>query len=203
MNKTIERIIGIIGFALIAIYLITATNVINLPITFARTALFLLGPFAIIGITLLASKYKPEDDYILIQLLGHIFLVIAFGLFTTMLVVQQAGFSFYHSNKDLIVNSKEIFNIINSVQLGIDISFDIFYCLGILFFSLSFLKLKRMGFVIGIVGLTTSLGLLAFNLITFPNPPNSSGLIDLGPFTIIWWVLIIIYIERQQTKQSN
>lgn len=200
MNTKFERVFRIIGFALIAIYLITATNVIELPLAFARTAMFFLGPFAIIGITSIALKYKPQDDYKLIQHLGHIFLVIAFGLLTTMLVVQQAGFSFYDSNKELITNAKEIFNIINSVQLGMDISFDIFYCLGILLFSLSFLRLKKMGLVIGIVGLTTSIGLLTFNMITFPHAPKSSGLIDLGPFTIIWWVLMVRYVNKIPSK---
>lgn len=190
----------LIGFALIAVYLITATNVIELPLAFARTAMFFLGPFAIIGITSIALKYKPQDDYKLIQHLGHIFLVIAFALLTTMLVVQQAGFSFYDLNKEHITNAKEIFNIINSVQLGMDISFDIFYCLGILFFSLSFLKLKKMGLVIGIVGLTTSIGLLTFNMIAFPHGPKYSGLIDLGPFTIIWWVLIVRYVNKIPSK---
>ena len=200
MNVKFNRVFQIIGLALIVIYLISATNVIKLPSAFARTAMFFLGPFAIIGITSIASKYKPQDDYKLIQHLGHIFLVIAFALFTTMLVVQQAGYSLYESNKELITNAKEIFNIINSVQLGMDISFDIFYCLGILLFSLSFIRLKKMGLVIGIVGLITSVGLLTFNMISFPHPPKNFGLIDLGPLTIIWWVLIIRYVNKIPVK---
>jgi len=198
--KNIERVLRIIGLVLITVYLISATGIVPLPMAIARTAIFLLGPFAIIGITFLASKYKPQDDYRLMQQIGHVFIVIAFGLFTTMLVVQHAGFSFYESNKEFITNAKEIFNIINSVQLGIDISFDIFYSLGILMFSFSFLKLKRMGLLIGIIGITTSLGLLSLNLITFPLPPKNAGLIDLGPYTIIWWILLIVYIDRIQKK---
>ena len=200
MYRNIERVLIIISLALVSIYLISATGIFPLPIAIARTALFLLGPFAIIGITSLASSYTPHEDFKLIQHFGHIFIVIAFGLFTTMLVVQQAGFSFYESNKEFITNAKEVFRIINSVQLGIDISFDIFYCLGILFFSFSFLKLKGLGLLVGVIGVITSMGLLSLNMITFPHPPAESGLVDLGPYTIIWWVLIVIYIDRIHNK---
>ena len=200
MYKNIERVIVIIAFVSVGIYIISATGIIPLPIAIARTAMFLLGPFAIIGITSIASSYTPHEDFKKIQHIGHIFIVIAFGLFTTMLVVQQSGFSFYESNKEFITNAKEIFRIINSVQLGMDISFDIFYSLGILFFSFSFLKLKGLGLLVGIIGVTTSIGLLSLNMITFPIPPAESGLIDLGPFSIIWWVLVAIYIERIHNK---
>ena len=203
MYKNIERVIVIISFVLVGIYLISAIGIIPLPIAIARTALFLLGPFAIIGITSLASSYTPHEDFKMIQHIGHIFIVIAFGLFTTMLVVQQAGFSFYESNKEFITNAKEVFRIINSVQLGIDISFDIFYCLGILFFSFSFLKLKGLGLLVGIIGVITSMGLLSLNMITFPHPPAESGLIDLGPYTIIWWVLMAIYIDSIHNNSNK
>ena len=106
----------------------------------------------------------------------------------------------YESNKEFITNAKEVFRLVNSVQLGIDISFDIFYCLGILFFSFSFLKLKGLGLLVGIIGVITSIGLLSLNMITFPHPPAESGLIDLGPYSIIWWVLTVIYIERIHNK---
>ncbi len=200
MYKNIERVIVIIAFVSVGIYIISATRIIPLPIAIARTAMFLLGPFAIIGITSIASSYTPHEDFKKIQHIGHIFIVIAFGLFTTMLVVQQAGFSFYEANKEFITNAKEVFRLVNSVQLGIDISFDIFYCLGILFFSFSFLKLKGLGLLVGIIGVITSIGLLSLNMITFPIPPAESGLIDLGPYSIIWWVLIVVYIDRIHNK---
>ena len=200
MYKNIERVIVIIALVSVGIYIISATGIISLPIAIARTAFFLLGPFAIIGITSLASSYTPHEDFKMTQHVGHIFIVIAFGLWTTMLVVQQAGFSFYEANKEFITNAKEVFRLVNSVQLGIDISFDIFYCLGILFFSFSFLKLKGLGLLVGIIGVITSIGLLSLNMITFPHPPAESGLIDLGPYSIIWWVLIVIYIERIHNK---
>ncbi|MCP4977230.1 MAG: hypothetical protein GY931_13810 [Maribacter sp.] len=201
--KNIEQVLRIIGLILMGIYVISATGIVPVPITIARTALFLLGPFAIIGITFLASKYKPHDDYKTFQQLGYVFIVIAFALFTAMLVVQYSGYYFYKENKEFIINAKEIFKMINSIQLGIDITFDIFYSLGMLMFSLSFLKLKRMGLLIGFVGIITSIGLLSFNMITFPLPPKNDGLIDLGPYTIIWWVLLIIYIDRNHKMNEK
>lgn len=124
-------------------------------------------------------------------------MIVAFAILTTMLVVQQAGSEIFDSLKEND-NANVTFKLTNSVHKGMDIAFDIFYSLGILFYSLSFLKLKKLGFIIGLVGVASSLGLLVLNLIAFPNPPKSAGLMDLGPITIIWWVLIFTYTNRKK-----
>jgi hypothetical protein len=41
--------LGINGIALIAVYLITTTGIIDSPFAFARTSVLFLGPFAIAG----------------------------------------------------------------------------------------------------------------------------------------------------------
>jgi hypothetical protein len=203
MALKIERILRVLGLCLVIIYVITATGIINLPFTVARTSMFFLGPFAIIGITLIANKFNPLIEFKLFKNIGYIFLVIAFSLFTLMLVVQQSGFTFFEINKEKIINSQPIFDIINSVQLGMDISFDIFYCLGILFFSIGFFKKVKLNLFIGIFGIMVSLGLLTLNMLTFPYPPSDKGLIDLGPFTIIWWVLLVYYFKNNPMPKET
>ena len=197
MKTILENALSLIGIFLIAVYVINATEIISLPVEFVRIPMFLLGPIAIIGVTSLEKNYRPEKEFVQIQAVGYNFLIVAFAILTTMLVVQQAGFEIFDSLKEND-NTSVIFKLTNSVHKGMDIAFDIFYSLGILFFSLSFLKLKKLGLIIGLVGVASSLGLLVLNLITFPNPPKGAGLMDLGPITIIWWVLIFTYTNRKK-----
>ncbi|MBT8267073.1 MAG: hypothetical protein KJP20_11055 [Bacteroidia bacterium] len=197
MKTILENVLSLIGLFLIAVYVINATEIISLPVEFVRIPMFLLGPIAIIGVTSLEKNYRPVKEFVQVQAVGYNFLIVTVAILTTMLVVQQAGSEIFDSLKE---NDKAnvTFKLTNSVHKGMDIAFDIFYSLGILFFSLSFLKLKKLGFIIGLVGVASSLGLLVLNLITFPNSPKSAGLMDLGPITIIWWVLIFTYANRKK-----
>jgi hypothetical protein len=197
MNKYLENALSLIGLFLVGVYVINATEIIRLPVEFIRIPMFLLGPIAIIGVTSLEKNYRPTKEFVEAQAVGYNFLIVAFAILTTMLVVQQSGIEIFNTLKEND-NVDVTFKLTNSVHKGMDIAFDIFYSLGILFFSLSFLKLKKLGFIIGLVGVASSLGLLVLNLISFPNPPKSAGLMDLGPITIIWWVLIFTYTNRKK-----
>jgi hypothetical protein len=53
------------------------------------------------------------------------------------------------------------------------------------------------GRVLGGFGVISAAGLLLLNLATFPYPPAQSGLVDLGPVTGVWWLLVFIQIKRR------
>lgn len=103
--------------------------------------------------------------------------------------------------KEGLSNSDELgstFTLINSIQLGLDVVFDIFYSMGILLISIGFIVAETIS-IVGWFGFLISTLLLMSNLFTFPLPPKESGLIDVGIFTIVWWLLLIWKVK---TKHS-
>ena len=97
-----------------------------------------------------------------------------------------------------------IFKGTNLVQLGIDVAFDIVYSLGLILLSAAFLRHSRFGVVLGIYGIVTGGLLLAFNMATFPVPPAEAGLIDFGPFTGLFWLVLIIggFISGRRARDA-
>jgi hypothetical protein len=124
-----------------------------------------------------------------------VFLVIAFALFTLMIVVQQT----------VVLQFREwrLEAGVNLVQRGIDVTFDIVYCFGVI--SLGVVLYQMVGFGRGLAaaGIFAAGVLLAANLATFPHPPAESGLIDLGPVTAVWWVLVILRLIRVGTPMGR
>ena len=140
---------------------------------------------------------------------GKVFLLIGFSLFTLMVVVQQMVFMQFHefrshagTNTDMDTLNL-VFKGVNLIQLGIDVAFDIFYCLGIIFLSVAMFRHTDFGRVIGAFGVISATALLLMNLAAFPYVPDESGLIDLGPLTGIWWLLVIGQMVRLRIRERR
>jgi hypothetical protein len=54
----------------------------------------------------------------------------------------------------------------------------------------------RFGKIFSISGIGLFSSLLVLNLITFPHPPASKGLFDVGPITGLWGLAVIIQSLR-------
>ena len=122
--------------------------------------------------------------------LGAMFNALAGVLLTAMLLVQLAiG----------IRTADQPTREAEAVWLGLDVAWDVYIGLGTLFFALNALTHPRLGRVVGSLGILIALGLLAFNLVTFPTPPANAGLIDLGPLIGGWYLLVTVLIIRSRT----
>ncbi|NUO80905.1 hypothetical protein HUU05_12570 [candidate division KSB1 bacterium] len=89
--------------------------------------------------------------------------------------------------------------VVDKVQLGLDVSWDIFIATGTFLLGLNMLKHPRFGKILGGIGMLLALLLLSFNLYTFPIPPANANLIDFGPFTGLWYLIISIQMLRSVT----
>jgi hypothetical protein len=92
---------------------------------------------------------------------------------------------------------------VNLVQLGADVAFDVFYCLGMILYGAVFYRTAGFGRLLGVGGIVAAGGLLAMNLASFPYVPAESGLVDLGPVTGAWWVLVILRLIRWNRGDRN
>ncbi|NJO32782.1 MAG: hypothetical protein HC869_06200 [Rhodospirillales bacterium] len=119
---------------------------------------------------------------------GALFNITATGFVTMMLVVQQTIFSFhtkFKAEKHEGVSDEQLrwmFREVNSVQLGIDLAWDIFISAGTFLFALGFWGHPVLNKILSIAGMLVALLLLAFNLAYFPVPPAEAGSVDFGPF---------------------
>ena len=95
-----------------------------------------------------------------------------------------------------------VFKGTNLIQLGIDVSFDVFDRLGVIALSAVMYREPSFGRVLGAFGIVSAAALLAFNLATFPSGPRT-GLVDLGPVTGIWWLCVIVQIKRKAARSAS
>lgn len=128
---------------------------------------------------------------------------------TMMLVVQLASQEFHHQYKAADRGSvseeqlKWIFKEVNSVQLGMDLAWDIFISIGTFFFAIVMIYHPKMNKIISILGLICSVLLLGFNLTYFPEPPAEAGSIDFGPFVAIWYLVLFIWLIIKKTSINS
>ncbi len=157
------------------------------------------GP--LVGIVSVGFYYflASERKTVTLQI-AAVAMIVAIGCLTMMLIVQQSlnirmeKAIAKMSDPAAIESLKSVWRSIDSVQLGMDVTWDVFGALAILLFAVNMLRHPRLGKIIGVIGILLALGLLFFNLYTFPTPPGEADLIDLGPFAALWFVAVSIMI---------
>jgi len=182
-----------IGLFVLLVYLLSVTGLFPFPKKLAIISLLALGPVAIFGVISLANLLRSEANAFMAEA-GKAFGILAFAILEMFLCIQfgtRTYFSEHLYTPDLAPAKKEmldmVYNGVNSIQFTMDIAFDVFYCLAI----------------IGIFGILAGSLLLIFNMWTFPYPPAETGLIDLGPVTGIWWVVVIVMMIRADKRTSG
>jgi hypothetical protein len=115
------------------------------------------------------------------------FNIIAGALISAMLLVQIAVGEATHDSTPAELQA---------VWLGLDVAWDAYIGAGTALFAWAMWGHPRFGRVIGGAGLALALALLVLNLATFPTPPGEAGLVDLGPFIGLWYLVVTILIWR-------
>ena len=207
MRKLLPLLGGVIGLVIILAYLNFAFGWVMLSQRLSLLLALAIGPVAAIGTLSLSETLSKFFDKPTIRL-GSIFLVVGFAILTLMIAMQQAIFAEYRQLLDASGTAeptaplKEAFSLVNHVQLGADVAFDIFYSIGVVFISSALVRGSGLERLIGIYGLVVGAGLLALNIWYFPKPPAEMGSIDLGPATIAWWIALFV-LSAQLDKREN
>lgn len=196
MKSSLRIVAGLFILA----YLNFAFGWVALPQRLTWMLAFGLGPAAILGVLSLSARLEALSPARSLRA-GRVFLIIAFAMLTVMLTMQQAVYAEYQRLRGATggVNNEPLqqaFALVNHVQLGADVAFDLFYALGMILISMALVVQTGLPRWVGIYGLGAGGGLLCFNLWTFPMPPSSAGTIDLGPATIVWWIGLMAVVRR-------
>ncbi len=116
---------------------------------------------------------------------------IAGALVTAMLLVQLSVRAGGRASIDTFLWTK-----FRRIDLGLDVAWDVYGALGTFLFAWSMLHHPRFGRIFGGIGAVLAAALAVLNLATFPTPPDSAGLFDLGPLVALWYVAVSVQMLR-------
>lgn len=197
------------GLAAVLVYLAATMGLMHADSRVGLALVFGIGPVATFGAVRLVDSLEPDLDATTLRLC-RVFLTSAFVLLTLTGVVQQTVRLQF---RDLIAAAPDvatagslraIYTGVNLVQLGMDVAFDMFYCAAIVILAGALYRHPRFGRVIGVSGIAAGMSLLALNVAAFPYVPAESGLVDLGPVTGVWWLLVIAaQVRRSRSTGSS
>lgn len=126
-------------------------------------------------------------------------------LVSAMLTVQQSMMAymqrFYYPLDELTRQSQiNIWRAVDSVQLGLDVAWDMFILPTIILFSLGVMRDPAFPRWFGYIGLVLGIGGAFLNIYTFPTPPIDVGLPDVGPFAMTWYAILFALTVRAVKK---
>ena len=130
--------------------------------------------------------------------LAVLFNIIGGTIFNLMIIVQMTVRNYMSAYLEESTNEysremiSQIFQGVDKVQLGLDVAWDVYICLGTFLFALNMFKHPRFGKVFAISGLLIATALLGLNIYSFPVPPGDAGLVDLGPLMGLWYTAVAI-----------
>ena len=118
--------------------------------------------------------------------LAFLFACLAFTLLVAMISIQFAiGIGINEQLTNLAMNQHASLELMRSalrfVDMGLDVAWDIFIGTSLLFLSAALIMDSRFGRWWGIPSALLGATLIILNIISFPWPPNSRGLFDIGP----------------------
>ena len=179
------RIGPVAGLLGIAAYFAAVAGV--LPSRVTLVLVFSMGPLLSVAFLGFYHFLRAHRNSAALQT-ATVFGVIAGTLVNLMLVVQQSLFIGLPSATRATMGPA--WAGLNWIQLGIDVSWDIYISVAIILLGMVLWKHPRFGIVLGGITIFAGSLLLVLNLWTFPAPPADSGLFDVGPFVGVWFVVL-------------
>jgi len=207
------KVAGVAGLAAAVIYPIMIF--VNLPSPVTSILVCAFGPLLMVASLGLYQLLKLNRKTVTLQI-ATVSNILAGTIVNMMLVVQLAVHRAMYGYLDGITDESVretvqwVFRGVDKVQLGLDVSWDVYIALGSFLFALNMLSHPRFGRIFGYSGMVIAAALMWLNLSTFPTPPGESGLVDLGPLLGIWYLgvsvrtlLSVDWIERTMSPYFN
>jgi hypothetical protein len=123
---------------------------------------------------------------------------IAAGVTVTMMLLAQIAFKRWLELKFpsglVATSSSPAYQAANGLQIGLDVAWDVFLSIGTFLLALNMWTHPRFGRIFAITGGALAALLLTLNFGTFPEPPETAGLVDIGPLVGIWYLAVAIRI---------
>lgn len=189
---------GVAGSLAVLVYVGWSTLPLSLPIN--RLLHIAFGP-------LLVCSFMGIQHFLDLQAARRRFIhqvacgmgIVAGVAFTCMTLVQAAMVDMVmlpmQQTADAVEKAqlRQVLIGTNSVQLGLDVAWDVFITTATVLVALSLMSRQR---VLAVLGVLIGAATLILNLWTFPLPPAQTGAFDLGPFVGMWFGAICVLMLR-------
>ena len=172
---TISGIVGIVAYIGTSAASHSTAPIIAVPLLFAFAfgiTVSSIGLYYILGSTT-GSR---------MALIAAVANVIAAAQLLAMLMVQMSVYS--------VVQQPDA--ALKAVWWGLDVAWDLYVGAGTILFALCMFGRRGLGVWFAVPGLLISIIFLIFNITTFPNPPDTAGLVDLGPLVGLWYLVVYV-----------
>jgi hypothetical protein len=157
------------------------------------------GPALAVASVALARVLQSRRRTVSVELAG-IANALSGALVTAMIIVQLAVKTSTAPSGDEQLTAFVVRRIWD-VILGLDVSFDVFIGLGTFLFGLNMLRDPRFGRIMGWIGMTIAAGMIiGANLYYFPDPPRQHGFPEIGIFTGLWYLAVVVMLIRSLRK---
>jgi hypothetical protein len=174
-------------------------------------ATFLLAmAWPILSIVFLFSLFRFFDDHKkqMTNYLAFIFGCLAFTLVAAMMSTQLsvvAGTDEYINSAT--ANDQALLKTIRKsqrlVDLGIDVAWDMFIGTSIIFLGVTMRSRPNFGLWWGLPAAVLGLALIVLNVITFPWPPDTQNLFDIGPAIGLYIIFLAARVLVLGIKMKN
>ncbi len=181
---------GLFGLAAIAVYV--AAIGVPMPDRASTALIVCFGPLLSLGSYSLYRLLSLNRNTVSLQI-APVANVLAGALLTAMLLVQLSVRADGRGSLDSFLWTK-----LRRIDLGLDVAWDVYICLGTFLFAWNMLRHPRFGRIFGGIGLALAAGLAVLNLWTFPTPPAYAGLVDLGPLVALWYTAVFVQMLRSR-----
>lgn len=190
---------GICGLLGGCLYFLAAF--VDMPPFFTYVCAFAFAPLLGVGCTGLFYFLAQVDGAPRLRI-AWVSAIAGCLLLLAMLTVQQSIFSTLQQfpKRDDGTISTEFIAGLNSIQLGLDVAWDILISTSLILFCYSMIRQSIFWKITGIIGLVLALLLLFYNLYYFPVPPIESNSIDWGPMVALWLLFVFAMLLTGQAK---
>jgi hypothetical protein len=173
---------GWCGVAAALIYL--SLVLLPLPMSIARVLFFGVSLVMVVAMLGLWQVLRAHNRSVIIDV-AAVFTVAGAIIMNLMAVTQNS--LLYYANASVpqgidAALSSWVLRSVHGVQLGLDVSFDIFFLAGVALLGLAMARHPFFGRVFGWTGTAAAASTLVLNMVHFPVPPQP----DLGPFVGVW-----------------
>jgi hypothetical protein len=175
------RCAGLSGLFALGSYVAMSAVSVSPPVAVLLTFGFSLGlTVASIALHLgVTAAVAPR-----LGLLAVVFNTVAASQLAAMLLVQLAV-------KAAVSRPEQAFT---AIWLGLDVAWDLYVGAGTMLFGLALWHHNDFRPVVALGGMLVGLVLLVLNIVTFPTPPAEAGLLDVGPFVGLWYILLSLRV---------